>query len=24
VTYPFVLIEIPRTRKHVAVDWLGH
>jgi hypothetical protein len=24
VTYPYVLIEIPRTRKHVAVDWLGH
>ncbi len=24
VTYPYVLIEIRRTRKHVAVDWLGH
>jgi hypothetical protein len=24
VTYPYVLIEIPRTRKHVALDWLGH
>ena len=24
VTYPYRLIEIPRTRKHVAVDWLGH
>ena len=24
VTYPYRLIEIPRTRKHVIVDWLGH
>jgi hypothetical protein len=24
VTYPYRLIEIPRTRKHVAIDWLGH
>jgi hypothetical protein len=24
VTYPFVLIEIARTRKHVALHWLGH
>jgi len=23
VTYPYVLIEIPRTRKHVALTWLG-
>jgi hypothetical protein len=24
VTYPYKLIEIPRTRKHVALHWLGH
>ena len=24
VTYPYVLIEIPRTRKHVSLTWLGH
>jgi hypothetical protein len=24
VTYPYALIEIPRTRKHVAIDWIGH
>jgi hypothetical protein len=24
VTYPYKLIEIPRTRKHVTIHWLGH
>jgi hypothetical protein len=24
VTYPYTLVEIPRTRKHVALHWLGH
>jgi hypothetical protein len=24
VTYPYKLIEIPRTRKHVSLHWLGH
>jgi hypothetical protein len=24
VTYPYVLVEIPRTRKHVTIHWLGH
>jgi hypothetical protein len=24
VTYPYLLIEIPRTRKHVVPHWLGH
>jgi hypothetical protein len=24
VTYPYVWIEIPRTRKHVSLTWLGH
>ena len=24
VTYPYVLVEIPRTRKHVTLHWLGH
>jgi hypothetical protein len=24
VTYPYVWVEIPRTRKHVSLTWLGH
>jgi hypothetical protein len=24
VTYPYKLIEIPRTRKHVSLHWLGY
>jgi hypothetical protein len=24
VTYPYKLIELPRTRKHVTIHWLGH
>ena len=24
VTYPYVLVSIPRTRKHVTLHWLGH
>jgi hypothetical protein len=24
VTYPYLWLEIPRTRKHVSLTWLGH